>query len=312
MAVNTVTRASIIRGPAIVSWNGGVFYFKGGLKLATKLTLFHIDVDAYGEEIDSRVVGREISISGMPSGDYQAVAAIACPYGSAAIGSSIMGSDTPLTIQTRAGKHIVFKAAAIRKLPSLTLSTQKTPLGSMEWLCMGSDNTDWTGSNQLYTVTDVGWSDASFVEANIITDQWNGAWGSSSPWNAIATKDGWTIDFDIGMEPVPTDAEGVADYTLTKVVVSAKCIPIGVAETDLLGAMLLQGAGAVPGRSLNASANTLTLTGVNSSKVVTINGANFVSADQNFGAKELRAGEIMLKSTRTFSAGAPVAQFTIA
>jgi len=311
MSVNIITRASIIRGPAIATFNSAVFYFKGDMKVELKLTVLDIDVDAFGAVIDGRVINRDVKVTGVPSGNWEAVQAVALPYGASAIGSSIFGSDKALTINTLAGTQIVFNAAAVTKLPDIYLSSAKTMLGSMEWTCIGTDNTDWAAANQLYTVSSVAFSDTSFTEPGIITDQWNGVWGSSAPWNAISTKDGFVISFDLGLEPVETDAEGLVDMTLTKLVATAKFMPVGVTETQLLGGLLLQGTGAQRGRSLNATANNLVITGVNSTKVITIGGANFVTADMGFGKGTLRAGEVALRSTRTFTAGAPASFFTV-
>jgi hypothetical protein len=304
-----ISRASIIRGPAIVTYNGATFYSKDDIKLVTELETFDIEVSAYGKA-DERVKNRKMTVSFTPSGAWANLATL-FPYGAAAIGSSVFGSDTALAIQTLAGTLVTFAAAALTKMPSITASAAKTLLGPLEFTCLGKDNTAWGATGSVYTVASNAFSDTSFVESAIITAPYTVAWGSTAPWNSLATQDGVTVDFDLGLKPVETDSEGLVDLTCEKLVVTARLKPAGLTESQVLAALALQGTGAARGRSLNAGGQTLTIASGSSPSIV-LNGANLKSARQLFGPAALRVDELAFVATRTFASGAAQPLFTVA
>jgi hypothetical protein len=304
-----LTRASIIRGPAVVTFNGATFYSKDDIKLVTELETFDIEVSAYGKA-DERVRNRKMTVSFTPSGAWANLSTL-FPYGASAVGSSVFGPDTALSIQTLAGALVTFAAAALTRMPSITASAAKTLLGPLEFTCLGKDNTAWSATSSVYTVASNPFTDSSFVESAIITAPYTVAWGSTAPWNALATQDGVTVDFDLSLKPVETDSEGIVDFTCEKLVVTARLKPVGLSEGQVLAALALQGGGAARGRSLNAAGQTLTIASGSSPSIV-LNGANLKSARQLFGPASLRVDELAFVATRTFSGGAAQPLFTVA
>lgn len=310
-----ISRASIGRGPCMVTFNGAKFFFKDGLKLGSALAPKSIEDDAQGEDIDAIVTERAVKLTGTPTGDWEAIQAVALPYASAVAGSSAFGSDTPVAIQTRAGTLVTFMAAAVTKMPDLTLRPDQTIFGPMEFTCIGPDGKAWDdAAHPMYTVTSNAWPAANNVAPTIIADTYAAAWGSSSPWNSIATRDGWKITWDLGLVPLPNDAIGLADMTFTKLVATLTAIPQGFTEAQMLTAQLITGAGAGRGRLLSASALPLTLTGAYQGKTITVAAANMLSHDQMFDLKNLRVGETAWRSVQAYTTGpnalAPIIAFT--
>jgi hypothetical protein len=304
-----LTRTSIVRGPAIVTFGGATFYSKDDIKLTTENETFDIDVSAYGK-VDERVNRRKMTVSFTPSGAWAALATL-FPYGSTVVGSSVFGTDSPLVIQTLAGTTLTFAAAAVTRMPSLHLSASKTLFGPVEFTCLGRDNTAWSATSSVYTTASNPFSDTSFVESGIITQSYSIAWGSSVPWNSLQTKDGVAVEFELGLDPVETDAEGLVDMTLTRLTAVAKMKPVGLTEAQVLAALGLQGTGAARGRSLNAGGQTLNINGASGQVNIALNGANLKGAEQLFGAKSLRVEQIAFVTTRNFASGVPGPVFTV-
>ena len=101
------------------------------------------------------------------------------------------------------------------------------------------------------------------------------------------TKDGWTVAFDLQLDPVTTDSQGTIDYTLGGIGVTAKCTPLGLTEDQILAALpVLRGRGA----SI-AGANDLVIEATGGLSV-TLKCASLVTGPLNWGATALRAGEI--------------------
>ncbi len=303
------TRSSILRGPAVVTFNGATLYSKGDITLTMELQTFNVDTAIHGK-VDERVSDRVTRISFTPDGQFESQSVI-WPYASMSLGASVFGStDLPLVIKTVEGKTLTFKAAAITKMPSLVLASTKTMLGDIEFTCIGQENTTWTTDSSLVTVASAAFSDTTFAPSSILTQPYTGAWGASSPWSSISTMDGWQVDFDLQLEPVVTDADGLVDMTFASLEVSAKCRPLGILETDVINALRIQGVGNARGRSLQLNSNDLVITGTGA--VITVKSAQLKSGPQMFGAGQLRIGELVWVATRKFTAGVASPLFSVA
>lgn len=305
-----IDRSTILRGPAIITYNGATFYSKGDITVELGLETFAVDTAAFGK-VDERVTDRITKVRFTPDGQFEGLGVL-WPYGSAAIGSSIFGAtDVPLVIQTIAdGKAITFNAAALTKMPDLELGATKTMLGEVEFTCLGTNNEAWTATSNLVSIAANAFADTSFSVAAILTQAYTGAWGGASPWSAITTSDGWKVGFSLGLTSVTTDADGMVDMTLESLEVTASCTPLGITEANLVAALKLQGSGATRGRSLASGSSDLVLTGTGA--VITLKGAQLKTGPMQFGRGALRVGELNWIATKTFSSGAPLPLFSVA
>jgi hypothetical protein len=292
-----------------VTFNGATLYSKGDIQLEMGLETFDVETSMHGV-VDQRVTDRVAKITFTPDGQYESLSVI-WPYGAMNLGDSVFtGTDRPLVIKTREGKTLTFAAAAITKMPDITLGATKTMHGAIEFTCLGTDNTAWTGTNSLLTIATTAFSDTTFDPATILTQPYTGAWGVSSPWTSITTMEGWQVSFDLKLAPVITDADGLVDMTFESLSVSAKCRPLGILESDVLAALRVQGAGNARGRSLQTNSNDLVLTGTGA--VITLKSAQINKGPLAFGPATLRVGEIEWMATRKFTAGVAAPLFTVA
>ncbi len=301
-------RTTILRGPAVVQFGGQTFYSKGDIKCDISMETFSVETSAFGIS-DKRRKERIAKVSFEPAGAFtSAVVAVLMPYAAMAIGTSIFGSsDSPLVIWTLDGKKVTFLAAAVTKVPDLILSAVKSMWGNVEFTCLGggSDaNLDWTTASSFVAVTTASFTDASFAVADIITQPYAAAWGSS-PWDAFKTAEGFVISQNVNLAPLVIDSTGNIDFTFGSLEVMAKCRPVGISEAQLIAALGIQGTGFARGGSLAAGATNLVITGGTTPKLVTvtINKANIETAGFEFGATTLRVGEVGFVATRTIESG---------
>lgn len=304
-----IDRSTIIRGPALVTFNSVSFYSRDDIVATPKINTFKIDSSMHGQ-VDERLSDVLWEITFTPVGKWAGLATL-FPYATPVVGSSVFGAtDKNLVIQTLAGQQITYKAAAVTKMPDVVLSAAKTLIGSVTFTAIGANNTEWTDAAKRAVIASVAFSDTSFNPADIKTQAYSVAWGSTSPWNAIKTESGVTLSFNVSMDPVVTDSDGTVDMTLKDVEVTAKFTPVGVSEADLLALLKVQGSGIARGASLGGNKNDLVVTGTG--VTVTVYDASPKDGPSKFGQTTLRAGEVSLVPIRKFTAGVGQPLFAVA
>lgn len=304
-----ISRTSILRGPAVVQFNGATFHTAGDIEVDLSLETFDIPTSVHGI-VDRRVRERLVRVRFTPAGEWESLS-ILWPYATKNLGDSIFGAvDVPLVIQTRDGKTITFRAAAITSMPDIRLSATNTLIGQVELTCLGTDNMAWTVDESLVAVGANAWADVSFSSANVKTQPYSAAWGASAPWDDFASMEGFTVSFDLSVQPVMVDSEGTIDMTFGDLTVRCACRPIGITEANLIAAAGLQGTGNFRGRSLNTGAQDLVISGTG--VTVTLKGAALRSSGMVFGSTSPRIGGVEFVATRTYSAGVAQPLFTLA
>ena len=264
------TRQSIIRGPGTVAFGGVKFFDASGITA---------EIDSATQEVPSSIIGKLDTIKTDQTGKVtltpvgnlsEALLGVLFPawMQTPVIGTSLFGTtDAPLVISSRAGTKLTFAAAALTKCPDLLLSPVKTAFGQMEFTALLPNGKLPDPPREGLT----GFHYSGTYGQLVIPD----------------TKDGWTVAFDLQLDPVTTDSQGTIDYTLGGIGVTAKCTPLGLTEDQILAALpVLRGRGA----SI-AGANDLVIEATGGLSV-TLKCASLVTGPLNWGATALRAGEI--------------------
>ena len=315
----SIDRTTIIAGPAIVQFNGATFYTEGDITAKPTINRFDINSSMFGK-VDERMdtVIWEISFTPMGQNFHtSAVSAVLWPYLNPTIGSSMFGAtDKDVIIDTLAGEELAFQAGCIVSMPDMNLSATKTPVGQVTMHCIGMNDTAMSGTGKYYQSTAMTFSDASFDPADILTLPYSAALGSlSSPWNDIETEEGWTISFDTSYDTIKIDSDGIVDYRLQSVGITAKCKPLGMDEDAIVELLKIQGTGVRRGMSLLDNANDLVIqdsAGTAGNPIITLKNACPVESGFVFGnGSTLRHGELAFTSMRSFTAGAAGALATI-
>jgi hypothetical protein len=184
-------------------------------------------------------------------------------------------------------------------MPDLHLTSRGPVAGAVTFLALGARSMPITAANRFVTI------DTASVPlppggTPRLADDFLITWGAA-PWINLRALDGVRIKFALTTRPVLSDANVLLDLTLEQLEVEARftpATPSGPAEIDLVNALQLQGANALPGRSLAATAETLDIAG--NHLVVQLPLAQLVRAEMAFDAVHSRLGELVFVSERAF------------
>ena len=305
-----IDRTTIITGPCQLTYNSVICWSKGDVTLKPVLKRFNIDTATFGK-VDERIADRRFEVSFEPAGVLTtALAAVMWPYGSTAIGASIIGAtDKPLAICGKDGTKVTMNNAALTGLPSLTQAVDKQVPGTMTFTCLIAKSTDPTNAAAYYTITSTAYpADTGFAVGSIPTLTGAAVWGASSPWNSFLTEAGFQVDFSPKFTDVTVDGMGTVDLILSGMDVTAKAIPVGPTVANILAKLP---AGNAFGTSLGGGDN-LVITSATGGAIVTLTAAALVNASGIWGdGTKKRIGECEWIATRTFTANAPNPLFTV-
>jgi len=309
------TDTTILRGPATVTYNASVFYSAGPIQVRTYYVTFDIASSAKGN-IDRRVSDILTEISFTPVGNVSATDLgnlfphTACALG----GTAVPASDRTLIVWPINGKEkITYNNAFVSKMPDLVLSATKAPYGAVTFTAFGTNNEAWSAATHRFTYAATGaFSDTSLSATGVKTVPYTAALGAlSAPWNGIQTMDGWTISFDIGMEPSVTDDQGIFDYLYTdRAQITVRCKPVGISVADLHGLMILQDTGAARGMSILSKKQALVIAGSAGAITCTVNNMLVENAPHVYHIRD-RVEDLTFVSTRNLTTGALDALFTV-
>lgn len=307
-----ISRESIIRGPGAVKLGSTQIYDKDGISSFVEQTGFDIPVSALGN-IDTRLQDAVGRTEFTPSGRVTAGLLTALfPYGTPNLSADIFGStDVACEVHSLAGTKLTWHASAITQMPQLRLSPKQTLFGPCQISHVVKNNTARTAANSFYTVGSEAFA-GSYDKADVKCATVTAAWGASSPWDDIKTQDGWTVDFDLALEPVMEDNQGTIGMQITGLTVRARCTPLGLTEAQIMDALRTQGSGMGLGASLRTG-DDLVLTGSAGGGVtVTLKDVALVEGPLNWGTSSLRAGELGFVGHRAIASGVGGAAFTVA
>lgn len=281
------TRQSIIRGPGTVSFGGSKIHDSSGITA---------DIESSTQDIPSSVAGKLDTIKAdqigrialTPVGSItQALLDLFFPawMKSPVFGTSIMGeTDKPLVVSSRAGTKVTFACAGLTKCPDLQLSPVKTAFGGVEFTAVVGNGKLPGETGAFYSVAAGEYDSGEPSREGLSGCHYTATFGNLE---IPDTQDGWTVTPELQLDPVTSDSQGTIDYTLAGVTVRASCTPLGLSEADILAALPV---GKGRGASL-ASASDLVIAATGG-LTVTLKNAALVTGPIQWGASQLRAGQI--------------------
>ncbi|MDR1304464.1 MAG: hypothetical protein LBK76_04490 [Verrucomicrobiales bacterium] len=207
-----------------------------------------------------------------------------------------------LVLHTFAGKRITFFNGGVTAPGNIICGHNKTLFDKFTFSAWTRNRHDRIDANSLFKIEDAPFDDTSFDPAGIITQAYQVTWQNKGfPWDLMDTTDGITVNFNPSLDDRTTDNMGVTGKRLTNLEVTASLTPTVVDEEDLFARLFLQGTGAGVGRSLNAGGDDLDISGAN--VFIRLYGANLSEAPSNFNQKDIRAGALTFRASRTFNNG---------
>lgn len=308
----TIDRSSIVLGPGIVTFDSQVFYSKDDIIATPMIDTFDVMTSMFGK-VDERLDNIQWEVTFTPAGQWTAGhIGVLWPYSNPVVGASIYGAtDKDLVINGLNGQKMTLKAAAVTQMPSIRLSAKETAIGQVTFIAIGTKNTAWTDTAKRSAVAAEAFSDTSFAPTAIKTVPYTSTWGVS-PWDTFETEDGWTIDFELDLQEISTDSEGIVDRRIGNASgVIARCVPVGKSESQLETLLKLQGTGITRGVSLGGNKNDLVITGGSTNPKITINQAAPKAGPLRWGSTVVRGGEVAFVAVAEFATGARAALFTV-
>ncbi len=290
-----VPLSALVRGPAIVIFNGQSYYTQEGIKRGFKRKTFRPKSDSFGDR-GPRLISQTEVLSLTPVGQLGASLVKYYPYAVTDIGKKL--ATFALVIHTHAGQTITYSRACITKMPPLHLGAGKPIFGAMEFTILGKAATQPSAADYWKTVAATAFSDATYDETKIITEGYVGAWGETSPYDSLGAMEGFDIEPTMTVSEHPVDGLGVVEIDLEDLAVSASWAPSNLSEAQIDTLYALQGADAVlPGQSLSKAGNDLIITG--DSLVATVHNAGPEDADYLHAKGKQRFEKIVLQGART-------------
>jgi len=311
-----VSRAALIRGPAIVTWNGATIFSAGDIVPRHAPVWNPVQPRMYGAVDRVRRARGIRSPMGLGGAWENLRVLVPTALLNPTIGASLYGtSDVPLTITARNGDKITYHNAQITRLADLRLGVDENVFAAdVEFTAILANNTAPESNAAYYTgATGQTFTESAFAKTNFKRERWTGAWGSKTGWTTVVPQGGFAVAWSLGLAPVTVDGHGTVDMTIQGLVASCRCVPIGPTLAQIEEQMKLAGMagyGAAHGSLLSSNAADLVLT--SSSMAVTLKNAALTRGGYAFGQEPLRNGEVEWTTTRLFTAGVPQAVATVA
>lgn len=314
-----LTRASLTRGPAYVTWNGFNMFTEDDIVVKMAAEWRDVNTSMFGR-IDRARKDVVLKIPVKLWGAWENVSALfPAIYQTCNVGASVFGNagaaDLPLIIQAKNNDKVTFYNAMITKMADLRLGVDSNIFeASVEFTAIIADGANPEDAAAYYLLGSAAYSDATaaFAKTNFKAVRWSGVWGALAGFGAIATQDGFHVSWNVNLQPQMADGIGTVDYTVGDVFGVVKCIPIGptLAQIDTNLALRTKAHGTL--LSANVASSDLVLNDDPGSVVITMKEARITESDWVFSKEKLRNGELTWETTRGFTAGAPTAVSTIA
>lgn len=265
MSYNRTT--GTLRGAAVLEFTGGTILRSAG-DIKTRIGVSTFDVpSSETRRVDQRLTSIDIELTFQPVGEVTA-AQVALLFALLAKtrGQSILGAtDVTCAIKPKAGgEAITISSIFVSKPPAITIKSTGTSIGEVTLRGILPLNTDWSAATARFTYTAaLAAPTLSAIDASLIpTSAARLTWGAASPWLAIKTGEGVTVDWDVATIDDVVDEDGLVDVWLDRLTPKIKVTsPRGLTVKNLLDRMLLQGTGAGRGKSIAGTAVDLTVEG---------------------------------------------------
>jgi len=290
-------RENILMGPGAVSFGGVVMHDADGISA---------DIDSATQDIRSSVNGKLDTIKTDQQGKVAftpcgvldaAILALLFPRQAPVIGGSVFGAeDTPLVVNGVDGKEVTFVNVALTGIPDLNLSTVKTAFGQAEFTALIADGMKPSDADAFYKTAAVPYASGYPSADGITGTPYKAAFGAMT---LPDTLDGWTVNFELSLQPVTTDDIGTVDMLLTDVAVRASCTPLGKSTADILSALPVP---KLRGTSTRTN-NDLVITGEGGGLAVTLCNAALVTGPLKWGSTDLRIGQLGFVAHRNPATG---------
>ena len=299
-----VTRASLGRGPAIVTIGGQTLFMRDSI-MARHSPVWKPANCTHLGQIDKYKSDFVIKNTFQLFGAWQSLSVL---FPSAllnpVVGTSLFGaSDNAMVILAKNNDQITYANSQITKLIDLDLSLDNELFSAaVEITSLIKNSTAPETAGAYFTRATGTYAETSFALTNFLKTRWSAAWAAKTGFTSFIGQKGFKVAWTLDVKPDVVDGYGTVDMYIGEggLVAGMKCVPIGptAAQADTL-----QNVHAVHGALLSAGAADLTMTGAAAGSVVLKNAAR-VEFSTAFGVEPLRVNETAWETTRAITSGA--------
>ena len=295
-----VSRATIIRGPCVITGGGQTFFTAGDARYVRSPKKLNVTVS--GEVIERRTDYWDVALTFTPMCPFtQAYLDVLFPHNNPVRYASVFGgaTDKPWICHGLDGRKLTIANGYVSKMPQLMLSAGKLPFGEITIRGIIANNAAPDDAGSIDAEGTETYSYPAPNPADFVTQNWTAAFGDADPWDALVLVDGLIVDFDFATIDDRSDDQGVMDVLYDNLTAFAKLTPKGITAAQLRAQQDIE----VPrGSSFAGGAADLVLTGADGS-VITLYQANVEDdASLEFGQKE-RVGELTFRNSRRIDTG---------
>ena len=297
-----IDRATLVRGAGTVTLNTTQLFSKGGINADVQTEWAETPVDGAGD-IGKTKADEFVAVRWTPSGELTAdilTALYPAAFRTPVIGTSVYGAtDVAAHVHSKIGQKLTLHNARVTQMPNLKLGAKDTVFEECLVTALIANNTARSAAAAVYTLAGASWT-GTITRANFKKLSYTGTWNSLT----INAKEGWTVEFDTGLNPEQTDDLGTYDMTVGQIRVRARCRPTGQSEA-LLDQFRMQALATAAIGSFGPQSQDLTITSdVAGGIQIVLKDAFPVSGKLTWGDNELRAGEIALEASVDVATGA--------
>ena len=305
-------RSNLNRIPGRLAFNGISIYSKGGTTIDTDLVYNQEEVAVAGlGKIDNRDKEAYDEITITPDGRMTtAIAAVLWPYANPTPGAGIFpATDVPAVVHGNDSSLDTHPAAALVQMPQMIFHPLKTLVGALKLLCLRSTTSGvvnpWSTAGSLRTFANTGgtFTDSTFTDAGVITQDYTLTWGAFTGWAGLDFYDGLVFEPKIEFVDDNVAVQGLFNKRIKSVGGMLRGIPIGATRTMIDTQLAIQGTGAVRGASGAAKAASVTVTGADSKVYLAATLGQLVKSKIQNGIEQLREGEVAWEFLPTITSG---------
>jgi len=296
------TRASLLKGPAYVTYDSGSFHAFGQIDVQLVTEFFDVAPSGFGT-VQRRLADRRVEVRFTPA-EWNNLG-VMFPYASKQIGDTLFpAADKALVITPRNGAPLTIHNAAITGLPNLRLSAVNSILGPIAFtgLCKDGEDPATLANFFSFGVAAANAAQTGLDLSKIANAKYKLARNSVDFYSA----DGFSIDWELQTEPDRPDGDTTINYRLTGLAATLRFTPSGMTEVNY--AALLDGlAVGAPATGYDG-----TISGGSAPAVsVTLDNLIVETANLAYGPAANRTGEVVMRAVRTIATGALTALWTI-
>ena len=284
-------RASIIAGPARITFKGQTLFSQDDIRVSTLVRAF--EVRTSGRPAQRREDETRVELTFTPNGVWAPVCALVQAFAALSVGQDVFGdADSPVIIESTDGKTYTYAAGALTAPPEIVFSAGRTLFGPLTLSAVGANNSAPTAPGRRVTVAAGVYPAGSdgYDPAAVITQPYTLSWGNAAAWINLETEAGVTVAFQPTFAPRRVDGAGIIGLRLVDLTVTARARPLDVADADVLAALKILGAGAGRGRALGVPGQDLVVSGAG--VYARLYAAGLEAGRSEFGGAVNRVGEL--------------------